>query len=118
MSRLTMTFGTDADVTRTFTSRHDGLIVLADRMTVALYRCSRLGDSALSYSTLDERSAELRFTVYMNDNTAVLDDALEAYGTPEGRIGIGDHEFGIVSLNTWWKRDSIARYFARLTASH
>ncbi|WP_323673036.1 hypothetical protein [Candidatus Poriferisodalis multihospitum] len=116
MSRLSMTFGTDADMPRTFTSRHDGLIVLADRMTIALYRCSRLGDSMLGYSTLDQRSAELRFTVYMNDNTAVLDDANAAYGTPEGCICIGDHEFGIVTLNSWWKRGSIARYFARLTA--
>lgn len=114
MSSLRVTFGEQPQIACTFTSKRHGLIVLSNRRDAALYGYARLEDRAWHYASLDARYAELRFTLFMGDETRIFDEAHERQGLPEGRIRIDGMDWSSAELRHWIRKGHFSRYFVRL----
>ena len=114
---LTLEFGPPLGATRRFTLNDDGLLLFKLRRTHPLHGYAYLRDDWWNYVSLGVRELDLRFTVLINNNTAILAEASHAFDTTEQQIRFGEVECRLADYREWKRRGAPDRCYVRLKAS-
>lgn len=117
MSELKLSFGSVGTEPHVFTRRGDGLYVLPSAQPSRLYRYSNLADRGWQFAKLAEPGLELRFTVWMNENTSVIEAVSGSNDSGSRVVYSGEYECTIAKLDRRLTHGTFSRYFAVLVGS-
>lgn len=117
MRELKLSFGDMNAEPYVFNRRRDGLYVLPSARPSRFYRYSNLADRGWQFARLAEPGIELRFTVWMNENTSVIETADDSSESNGGVFYRGKYECTIAKLDKRPTRGTCSRYFVVLVGS-
>ncbi|MDE0134526.1 MAG: hypothetical protein OXM54_06765 [Acidimicrobiaceae bacterium] len=111
---LVLEFGPPIATTRRFTPSDDGLLIFKRKWVNPLHGYAYFRDGWWNYVNVGTAELDVRFTVLINANTAILADAAPGFDDAEQLVRLGEYECRLAVYREWKRPGAKERCYVRL----